>query len=72
MAWVTVLLPAVVTETQPMTRSLAFKLILAFLLVGITGAALTALFARWTTFRSFDRLVLEQGQADFVAEVSAY
>jgi two-component system sensor histidine kinase BaeS len=55
-----------------LTRSLAFKLILAFLLVSITGAALTALFARWTTYHEFDRLVLEQVQTDFLADVTAY
>lgn len=55
-----------------MTRSLAFKLILAFLLVSITGAALTTLFARWTTLREFDRLVLEQVQTDFFADAAAY
>ena len=55
-----------------MTRSLAFKLVLAFLLVSITGAALTTLFARWTTFREFDQLVLEQVQTDFLADVTAY
>ena len=49
-----------------MTRSLAF------LLVSITGAALTTLFARWTTFREFDQLVLEQVQTDFLADVTAY
>jgi two-component system sensor histidine kinase BaeS len=55
-----------------MTRSLTFKLVLAFVLVSMTGVALTALFARWTTFREFDRLVLEQVQSDFLAEVTAY
>jgi len=55
-----------------MTRSLAFKLVLAFLLVSLTGAALTALFARWTTFREFDRLVLEQVQTDFMTDATAY
>ncbi len=39
-----------------MNRSLTFKLVVAFLLVSITGVALTALFAHWTTFREFDRL----------------
>jgi two-component system sensor histidine kinase BaeS len=55
-----------------MTRSLAFKLVLAFLLVSITGAALNTLFARWVTFREFDRLVLERVQTDFLADITAY
>jgi signal transduction histidine kinase len=55
-----------------MTRSLAFKLVLAFLLVSIAGAALTALFARWATFRDFDRLVLEQATDSFSARTSTY
>jgi len=55
-----------------MTRSLAFKLVLAFLLVSITGATLTTVFARWVTYREFDRLVLEQVQTDFLADVTAY
>ncbi len=55
-----------------MTRSLTFKLVLAFLLVSLTGAALTILFARWTTVREFDRLVLEQVQTSFLADATAY
>jgi signal transduction histidine kinase len=55
-----------------MTRSLVFKLVLAFLIVSVTGAALTALFARWATFREFDRLVLEQAQNNFLASATAY
>ncbi len=53
-------------------RSLTLKLILAFLVVGITGAALAATFARWLTLEEFDRLVLDQAQSDFVSNVSAY
>jgi signal transduction histidine kinase len=55
-----------------MSRSLAFKLVLAFLLVSITGAALTALFARWATYRQFDQLVLEQVQTDFITNATDY
>lgn len=53
-------------------RSLTFKLVLAFLIVSLTGAALSAVFARWATSREFDRLVLEQARAAFIADVSAY
>jgi signal transduction histidine kinase len=54
------------------TRSLTLKLVLAFLLVSVTGVALTALFARWITISEFDRLVLEQVQTDFMADVTSY
>jgi two-component system sensor histidine kinase BaeS len=55
-----------------MTRSLVFKLAIAFLVVSVTGAVLTALFARWATFREFDRLVLEQAQNNFLTSATAY
>ena len=55
-----------------MTRSLVFKLVLAFLVVSVTGAVLTTLFARWATFREFDHLVLEQAQNNFLANATAY
>jgi two-component system sensor histidine kinase BaeS len=55
-----------------MTRSLVFKLAVAFLVVSVTGAMLTALFARWATFQEFDRLVLEQAQNNFLASATAY
>lgn len=55
-----------------MTRSLVSKLVVAFLIVSVTGAVLTALFARWATFREFDRLVLEQAQNNFLTSATAY
>jgi signal transduction histidine kinase len=55
-----------------MRRSLAVKLVLAFLLVSVAGAALAALFARWATFREFESLVLEQARADFIEDVTAH
>lgn len=55
-----------------MTRSLVFKLVLAFLIVSVTGAVLTTLFARWATFREFDSLVLEQAQNNFLTSATAY
>ncbi|MCK4450642.1 MAG: hypothetical protein KAX26_08625, partial [Anaerolineae bacterium] len=51
---------------------MVFKLALAFLIVSVTGAALTAVFARWATFQEFDRLVLEQAQNNFLANATAY
>ncbi|MFQ5341492.1 MAG: sensor histidine kinase [Anaerolineae bacterium] len=53
-------------------RSLAFKLVFAFLLVSLTSVALVAVFARWATVTEFDRFVLDQAQSDFVATVTAY
>jgi two-component system, OmpR family, sensor histidine kinase BaeS len=53
-------------------RSLTVKLVLAFLLVSLIGAALAAAFAHWATSREFDRLVLDQTEAIFVADLAAY
>ncbi len=53
-------------------HSLAWKLMLAFLVISLTGAALASLFARWITVREFDRLVLEQAENSFMSEVTAY
>ena len=53
-------------------RSLTFKLILAFLLVSLTGAVLFAVFARSATAKEFDRFALEQVQNDFAANMLAY
>jgi two-component system sensor histidine kinase BaeS len=53
-------------------RSLTVKLVLAFLIVSLAGAALAAAFARWATYREFDRLVLDQAQANFATDLAAY
>jgi signal transduction histidine kinase len=53
-------------------RSLTFKLILAFLIVSLAGAGLSALLARWANGRAFDSLVLDQAQAAFISEISTY
>jgi signal transduction histidine kinase len=53
-------------------RSLTFKLILAFLVVSLAGAGLSALLARWANGRAFNSLVYDQAQAGFVDEVTAY
>ncbi len=55
-----------------MIRSITLKLVLAFLIVSIIGAALAAAFARWGTFKEFGRLVLDQAQSEFIADVSTY
>jgi two-component system sensor histidine kinase BaeS len=53
-------------------RSLTVKLTIAFLIVGLTGAALAAVFARWATSREFGRLVSDQAQSSFITDVSTY
>lgn len=49
-------------------RSLAGKLTLAFLFVGITGALLVALLVRWQTERQFDRFI-QDWYGDEVAQL---
>jgi two-component system sensor histidine kinase BaeS len=53
-------------------RSLTFKLTLAFLVVGLTGAALVAIFAIRNTTDAFDRFRADQSMADFVAQAQTY
>ncbi|NUQ38522.1 MAG: HAMP domain-containing histidine kinase [Caldilineales bacterium] len=53
-------------------RTLAFKLTLAFLIVGITGAVLVSLFVSLRTEREFDRFVLDRFQADLVENLATY
>ncbi|HYN89056.1 MAG TPA: hypothetical protein VER55_11020, partial [Ardenticatenaceae bacterium] len=51
-------------------RTLAGKLTLAFLLVGVTGALLVALLVRWQTERQLNRY-LEDLYGEEVAELTA-
>jgi signal transduction histidine kinase len=53
-------------------RSLASKLTLAFLFVGLTGAFLVALFIRLHTQRQFDQLVLKQNQQTLINLLTQY
>jgi signal transduction histidine kinase len=55
-----------------MMRSLAIKLTLAFLVMGVVGAALVALFVRQRTRHEFDRFVLSRYQQDLIDELAAY
>jgi len=55
-----------------MRRSLTLRLILSFLIIGITGAVLALVLGRQFTIKEFDRLVLDQAQSDFVETVTAY
>ncbi len=51
-------------------RSLARKLTLAFLVVGLTGAGLVAVFVRLQTQREFDRFVLSRYERDLIDEMA--
>jgi len=53
-------------------RSLAVKLTLAFMLVGLTGAALVAFLIRRSTQREFDRFVINQNQQALIANLTRY
>jgi two-component system sensor histidine kinase BaeS len=53
-------------------RSLALKLTLAFLVVGVVGVALVALFVRQRTQQEFDQFVLTRFQQDIYDELTEY
>ncbi len=53
-------------------RSLATKLTLAFLIVGLSGALLVAVFVGRLTRRQFDEFVTNRFQIDMVSEVAEY
>jgi len=53
-------------------RSLAFKLTLAFLLVGLTGAVLVAVIVRQTTRLAFDQFILDREQQALVNNLVEY
>ena len=53
---------------KPSQRSLALKLVLAFLLVSVTGVVLSALLARWATYREFEQLVVERKREEYVEQ----
>jgi two-component system, OmpR family, sensor histidine kinase BaeS len=55
-----------------MTRSITFKLVLAFLVVSATGLALASGITYWLTTRSFRELVFNQSQGRFVNEAALY
>lgn len=55
-----------------MIRSLASKLTLAFLLVGLTGAVLVAAFVRQRTQHEFDQFILNQNQQALVINLKTY
>ncbi|MFO7661060.1 MAG: HAMP domain-containing sensor histidine kinase [Chloroflexota bacterium] len=53
-------------------RSLSFKLTLAFLLVGLTGAILVAVLVGGLTRREFDQFVVNRFQLETVASLAEY
>jgi len=53
-------------------RSLTLKLTLAFLVVGLTGAVLVAIFVGQRTQTEFNRFVLDRGQADLMEGLVEY
>ncbi|MEA3336183.1 MAG: ATP-binding protein [Chloroflexota bacterium] len=53
-------------------RSLTFKLTLAFLIVGLTGAVLVASFVGLRTQQAFDLFVLDRYQVDLVERLGNY
>ena len=53
-------------------RSLALKLTLAFLLVGVTGAVLVALILRYYTQREFNKYILDQNEEVLLANLIRY
>lgn len=55
-----------------MSRSITAKLILAFLLVSVTGAALAAGIAYWQTRNQFKQLVFNQSREKFIADAAFY
>jgi signal transduction histidine kinase len=52
-------------------RSLTFKLVLAFILVGLIGAGLVALLVRAFAVRAFDRLVVDRARIEFHDDITA-
>ena len=55
-----------------MSRSITVKLILAFLLVSITGVALASGITYWLTVREFKQLTFDQARDRFVADMTFY
>lgn len=53
-------------------RTLTTKLILAFIIVGLTGTALVAMFVGLTTRAEFGDFLFNQGREDFIAQLEEY
>jgi len=55
-----------------MSRSITTRLILAFLLVSLTGVALASGITYWLTVREFKQLTFDQARDRFIADMSFY
>ena len=53
-------------------RSLTWKLIVSFLIVGLAGILLAAALTRWATTTDFDQFVLTQARDRFISEATGY
>jgi two-component system, OmpR family, sensor histidine kinase BaeS len=53
-------------------RSLAFKLTLAFLIVGLTGAVLVAALVHQRTRTAFDQFIIDQNRQALIADLQQY
>ena len=53
-------------------RSITFKLTIAFLLVGLTGAVLVAVIVQWRTQRAFNQLMVSREQQTLIASLLQY
>jgi signal transduction histidine kinase len=63
---------AIVSLKVDMKFSLTLKLILAFLIVSVTGLALASGFTYWQTVNRFTQLVVNQARATFVTDATFY
>ncbi|MFZ5818337.1 MAG: sensor histidine kinase [Chloroflexota bacterium] len=53
-------------------RSITFKMVLGFLVIGLVSTLLVVLLARWNTKTEFTRFVANRRGEDFVAAIEAY
>jgi two-component system sensor histidine kinase BaeS len=65
-------LPYIVQDRKPMTRSLAIKLTLAFLLVGLTGSILVMVIVQQRTQSAFSTFIMNQEQQTLAENLVSY
>ena len=53
-------------------RSITFKLVLGFLVIGLTSIVLMLVLARWNTIQEFSRFVSDRAKSDMVASLTNY
>jgi signal transduction histidine kinase len=56
----------------PLRHSLGLKLVLAFILVSVTGVALATLSSRWAAHSAFKQLLLGRARREYIARATAY